>query len=292
MEPKRFIYHGGLRELADAHSDLQRVRLGMEARKLATMTPGQVGEMLVKADDLALWSEVEGALLHQERVLAARIAEAVARHPVGPWLMAVPGMANTVAGTIIGYIVDARRFSTISKLWRYCGYAVLEGKAERRRKGSKSHFVPTLKSALHTAAIGMIRNSAGYRNLYVSAEIRYMKERPGWIVCRTCGTTSDGCRNPAAHSESNRMAPGGWNTTRVIQAARRRMVKVFLSNLWIVWHVQTNTPVPRRPYVHDVLGHDTYHGPEDFVNFALPPIVYAPDAKPFTSDPQVGFASP
>jgi hypothetical protein len=248
--------------------------------------------MLVRPVELALWSEVEAALLHQERLLAARIAEAVAAHPVGPWLMAVPGMANAVAGTIIGYIVDARRFATISKLWRYCGYAVIEGKAERRRKGAKSHFVPTLKSALHTAALGMIRSNSGYRRLYDPALARYLAERPSWVVCRTCGTTSDGCRNPAAHSDSTRMAPGGWNTTRVTQAARRRMVKMFLSNLWIVWHVQTNTPVPRRPYVHDVLGHETYHAPEEFVDFPLPPVVYAPDAKPSTSDTQVGFASP
>lgn len=276
---KRFIYHGGLRELADAYSDVQRARLGMEARKLATLTPEASGTKA--SDDLSLWSNVEAALLHEERLLGARIAEAVTQHPVGPWITAIPGVGSVVAGTIIGYIVDGRRFGTISKLWRYCGYGVIDGRAERRKKGAKSHFVPTLKAALHVAGLGMIRNSAGYRSLYVSAEIRYIKERPGWIVCRTCGTTADGCRNPSSHERDGRSgSTRGWNIARVTQAARRRMVKVFLSNLWVVWHVTTDTPVPRRPYVHDVLGHDTYHGPEEFVDFPLPPIVYMPDAKP------------
>jgi len=280
-QPKRFVYHGGLRELSDAYSDLQRARLGMEARKLATLTPAGPADEVKTLDDVALWSNLEAALLHEERGLGAKIAEAVAQHPVGPWITAVPGVGAPVAGAILGYILDARRFATISKLWRYCGYGVFDGRAERRKKGAKSHFVPTLKAALHVAGLGMIRNSAGYRSLYVSAEIRYIEERPGWIVCRTCGTTSDGCRNPSSHKRDGlNGSPRGWNMARISQAARRRMLKVFLSNLWVVWHVVTNTPVPRRPYVHDVLGHDTYHGPEDYVNFPLPPIVYAPDAKP------------
>lgn len=272
---KRFIYHGGLRELADAYSDVQRARLGMEARKLATLTPGASGP-----DVISLWSGLEASLLREERMLGTRIAEAVADHAVGPWITAIPGVGAVVAGTIIGYIVDGRRFGTISKLWRYCGYGVFDGRAERRKKGAKSHFVPRLKSALHLAGMGMVRSNSGYRRLYDPTYARYMAERPTWIVCRTCGTTADGCRNPATHGDPSRSGARGWNTARVGQAARRRMLKVFLSNLWVVWHVATNTPVPRRPYVHDVLGHDTYHGPEEFVDFALPPIVYAPDAKP------------
>lgn len=277
----RFIYHGGLRELADAYADVQRVRSGMEARKLATLTPAGPASEITTLDDLALWSNIEAALLHEERVLGGRISEGVAAHPVGPWLTAVPGITNAVAGTIIGYILDARRFGTISKLWRYCGYGVFDGLAERRRKGAKSHFVPMLKASLHNAGLGMIRANAGYRRLYDTAYARYSIERPTWIVCKTCGTTSDGCRNATAHSDPSRANKrGGWNMGRVGQAARRRMVKVFLSNLWVVWHVTTSTPVPRRPYVHDVLGHETYQGPEEFVDFPLPPVVYAPDAKP------------
>jgi hypothetical protein len=278
--PRERVYHGGLRELADAYHEVQRLRISMGNRKAAveakkdSLPPGE-GQ---------LWTLLEERLREQEDRIAKDLPEAVLDHPIGPWLMAVKGIGPTLAAKLIAYIGDARRFSTPSKLWRYAGYAVIDGKAERMIRGERAHFSPILKVALYNVATSFLKTESPYRALYDGAYEYYLRERPQWSGCRSCHSDLGECKAPKVHSKlSARSKTTGWNTGRVSQAAKRKMLKVFLVNLWEAWYRMLGTTIPVRPYVIDDPSgrlkaqgevHTTHYQPERFVDYELPPAVF------------------
>lgn len=63
------------------------------------------------------------------------------------FLKDVRGVGPTLSGVLVSEI-NIENCTTVSKLWAWCGLAVVDGKAVRRKKGEKLHFNPWLKSKL------------------------------------------------------------------------------------------------------------------------------------------------
>lgn len=63
------------------------------------------------------------------------------------WLKHQKGIGPTLGGVLVTHI-HIEPCSTASKLWRWCGLAVIDGKAERRVKGVKAKYNPWLKAKL------------------------------------------------------------------------------------------------------------------------------------------------
>jgi len=122
-------------------------------------------------------------------------------------------------------------FDTVSALWKYAGLAP----GQKPIKGE----VLSYNNRLKTVCLGivgdcMIRANSPYRVIYDNAKAKYEETRPDW---------TKGHRH---------------------YAARRKMVKVFLSHFWEHWRELEGYPT-RKAYVLEHLGHTHEHEWQDFV---------------------------
>ncbi len=147
-------------------------------------------------------------------------------------MMQVRGVGPILAMRVAA-LIDISRSDTVSALWRYAGYAVFDGERERLKKGEKAHFNRRLKTACYLVGNSLIKSNSPYRVVYDEAKEHYQLSHPDWTK---------------AH---------------IHMASLRKMIKIWLAHLWLVWRAIEGLPI-RDPYVFDVLGHTHRYNPEDF----------------------------
>ena len=84
---------------------------------------------------------------HIESVKKSMINYGQALGPVWDWVTSIRGLgAGSLAAQVLAQIDDVGKFDTTSKLWRFAGWAVIDGKIDRCQKGEKSPYNRKLKS--------------------------------------------------------------------------------------------------------------------------------------------------
>ncbi len=133
------------------------------------------------------------------------------------WLSGIKGISQTMAGRILAKI-DINKCGRVSSLWRYAGFAVKNGKAERKTKGNKSSFNPVLKAEMVQIAKNFIRQKNKYYKYYLQQKEEEAKKHP----------------------ELSRIY--------IHNRARRKMIKLFAKHLWLVWRQTEGLPIPSTFY--------------------------------------------
>jgi hypothetical protein len=167
-----------------------------------------------------------------EKELDRDIAGQVKDHPMFDYLTALKGVGPLLAAKLLS-MIDIERADTISALWRYAGYAVIDGEREKPVRGEKLHYNSRLKTTCYLVATSFLRSNSPYREVYDHYRAYYAENRPDW---------TDGRRH---------------------NAAMRKMIKRFLSHLWLTWRQLEGLPI-REPYAGEYLGHTHFDRPEDF----------------------------
>ncbi len=116
------------------------------------------------------------------------------------------GIGNLLAAKLVS-LIDINRADTVSALWRYCGYACIDGQRERPTKGEKLHYNTRAKTTCYLIATSFMRCGSPYREIYDKAKEFY---------------------------ESNRL---DWTKSHIHQASMRKMIKIFLAHLWEHWRL-------------------------------------------------------
>jgi hypothetical protein len=236
-------------EIADkALGFIQKARVAAQVReshlnRAGATDPLTIG-ILKRAEDFEEW-------LNQE------VRQAVKSHPAYPWFSRVKGIGDLNIGKVIAK-VDISRAQTVSALWRYAGYAVFDGKAERREAGKKSHHNQDLKTMCWRLAKSLIRANGKYADLY-----RREKEKAaGRLDARGIKIVpaADLPKEKGKKIETEELLSLGHHDNM----AMRKMIKIFLSHLWIVWRQAENLSVSK-PYAQQIQGHDHYLDPWEFV---------------------------
>jgi hypothetical protein len=145
------------------------------------------------------------------------------------WTTSIKGLgAGGEAAKLIAQVDDIARFDTIAKLWRFAGYGVIDGKAEKNQMGEKSHFNRNLKSICFCIADQFIRQQTpGYSDIYYAEKARLRIQHP----------------EPVKEDNKNLYTDG-----HIHNRAWRKMIKQFLADFWLQWRVMEGLPVSR-PYV-------------------------------------------
>jgi ribosomal protein L37AE/L43A len=182
-------------------------------------------------------------------------------HPMWPWLTGIRGMGEGgLAAQLLAQIDDIASFTTVSKLWRFCGYAVIDGQIERGVKGEKSHYNRRLKSICWQIAQQFVRQQTSiYVDIYYDEKERQRRLYPE-SICKKCGAVGIQKGQNWVCSKCKASAKNGdlLYTPKHLQCrAERKMMKIFLQHLWLTWRQAENLPVTM-PYVHDVMGHTHY----------------------------------
>lgn len=158
-----------------------------------------------------------------EKELDADICEAVDGIPIIEYLTRIKGIGKGLAAKLVSAI-DIEEADTVSALWRYAGYAVIDGEREKPTKGEKLHYNSRLKSTCYLCATSFLKCNSPYRKIYDSAREYY----------------------EANHSD--------WTKGHQHNAAMRKMIKIFLSHLWEQWRELEGLPI-RDAYSFEKLGH-------------------------------------
>lgn len=159
--------------------------------------------------------------------------------PVWGAVNSIRGIGPGLAAQLLALIDDIESFDTISKLWRYAGLAVIDGKAEAK---SSTHFVRRLKGLMWNISKQFVmQQTPGYVDIYYAEKERQRRLHPEPIQIN-----------------------GKWryNDAHIDRRARRKIEKIFLQHLWLVWRASEGLPVTD-PYVHDILGHNHIVTPEE-----------------------------
>lgn len=185
--------------------------------------------------------------------------------PVFDWLVSHKGLGMTtlkdgtwrsggsLASQLLAQIDDIGMFATVSKLWRWCGYAVIDGKAEHYAPGVKAHYSRILKSTCYLVAKQfMLAQTSPYTEIYYEEKARQRELHP-ITECRECGIPWDDCTQ---HDKGNHRMR--FNDGHLHNRAWRKMIKVFLCHLWLYWRRSEGLPVSD-PYIFDIGGHSREH---------------------------------
>lgn len=214
-------------DLREVQIQKARIQFGNRLSALQRLTddPAESAQMDVVKRWMCRFEELE-------RELDADITAEVRQYPIFKQVVKVKGIGPMLAAKLVA-LIDINQCDTVSSLWRYAGYAVIDGQRERPTKGEKLHYNGRLRTACYLIATSFLRSSSPYRRVYDSAREYYAANRPDWTE---------------AHRHN---------------AAMRKMIKMFLSHLYMVWRETEGLPV-RNLYVEQYLGHEHITSPKEF----------------------------
>ena len=177
--------------------------------------------------------------------------------PVWDWGTSIKGLgAGGLLAQLLAQIDDIGRFATISKLWRFAGWAVIDGKIDRCKKGEKAPYNRRLKSICWNIVQSFIKqHTYPYRDIYDDEKERQRELHPD-VVCRECGCIWEDCARKKQHHKM-------FNDGHLHNRAIRKTAKIFLQHLWLVWRESEGIPISK-PWVHEHGGHVDYIPPPNW----------------------------
>ena len=157
------------------------------------------------------------------------------------WITSIRGLKEgSLAAQLLAQIDDIGKFDTVSKLWSFSGYSVKDGHRIYSIPGEKCPFNKRLKSIVYLIGDQFIKQQTPiYVDMYYKFKAEYRKAHPEKIV-------TDG------HTK--------YNDGHLHAMAMRKMEKIFLQHVWVIWRESEGLPVTL-PYAQAILGHEHYIKP-------------------------------
>jgi len=228
--------------------------------------------------------ELHQRLRDLEDYIDDRVSDLIKSHPAYPWFSRIMGVGGENIGKVIAPI-DIEKAKTISALWKFAGFAPdKEGKAMRRVKGGgKLEYNSQLRSMCWRLASSLKRVKGSFYEYYISEKGKYQERflsqgykilatPSGRWVCTNCGASWERqrdltpcCGNQEIGKKLRQEPPGVIWVGHLDAMAVRKMIKLFLSCLWLVWREAESLPT-RSPYAIEKKGHSTVISPWEMVD--------------------------
>jgi hypothetical protein len=257
-----------IRLLVRARQDFQHQRKAMDNRigRTADGDDQNITERAFRPEDLESFVEVSDAAREQEKLIERKLAKLLKRFPIYTEFLAnVKGVGPIAAATIVGGI-DIHKATTVSKIWQYCGLnpGMVRGKKRHENKdgtfrveitdtlirGDKltAGFVAPFNKDMRTALCGVLADG------FIKAQSSYALEHyyPYKERLAQSEKETQEIRKPGAKPETV-----AWKDAKLAhrdRAAKRKMIKAFLQDLYNAWRKLEGLEV-RPPYQEQYLGH-------------------------------------
>jgi hypothetical protein len=204
-----------------------------------------------------------------EKQVDSKVSELLKVHPAYKWFSGVKGIGKENIGKVVG-LIDIEKANTISSLWKFAGYAVdTEGRAPRMTRGVKLEYNAKLRSNCWRVATSLLRAKGKYYTYYLEQKERYVQRftNEGYSIM------------PASQLPKTKQGEGKViSEGHIHNMALRKTIKMFLAHLWLVWREEEGLPITK-PYSIDIIKHDTFIGPWEFVEKKKPSIKRAAKKK-------------
>jgi len=196
--------------------------------------------------------------------------------PIWQWITSIRGFKEgSMAAQLLAQIDDIGKFDTVSKLWRFAGLAVIDGKAERNTKGEVSHYNRLLKSICWLIASQFVRHQTIiYVDIYYEEKQRIKGLHPNPVCCKCGAQGKEGKSNTKGESFTTWKCPNAnsskehridYTPIHIDLMAKRKMSKIFLQHLWLKWREYEGLSISE-PYVQAIMGHTHIIPPPEFDN--------------------------
>jgi hypothetical protein len=205
-------------------------------------------------------------LKETEKYIDGRVATILKGHPAYSWFSRVKGVGKENIGKVVG-MVDIERAGTISALWKFAGFSVENGKSPKRAKGEKLSYNSQLRSMCWRLATSLLKAKGKFYDYYCVQKDNYY-ERYTQQGIKVVATANLPKKNGKKVESEGFITEG-----HVHNQALRKMIKLFLSCLWLEWR-QAEGLSMTLPYAIDKLGHDSLIQPEEMTD--KPPKVRKP----------------
>lgn len=240
-KPEVPVVSRSLAQLHNAHVSVEKFRI-QTGNRINAIARG-VDEQLSPVPDV--YQRVMRYAEQMEQALDAEIAEQLKTITIyTTWLQHVKGIGPSLAGAMLGMLIVPQPDKGPSMWYRAAGLApspitttksdgttvTLSRLPRPRAGGGKITYHPGLRRTLFLVGKSFVRTGGYYRTAYEQAKARIQH----------------------IHAEDP-----DWPPHRIDSVARWKAVKLFLSHLWEVWSELLGFE-PRKPYVIDVLKHQTY----------------------------------
>jgi len=154
-----------MRPLMDSRFAYQKVRIAWNNRIAAAdsgrdKVPPEIYQEFLRQYDLARQAEESTNKLMLQ--IADMMNDTV---PIYSHLISVKGVGPIMAVQLLAEI-DIRRSDTPSALWRYAGYGVVDGRAERAKVGEKNHFNRRLRLICFNIGMQFLKSRSPYAWIY------------------------------------------------------------------------------------------------------------------------------
>ena len=175
--------------------------------------------------------------------------------PIWGWLTSIKGIGDHTAAKLLAQFDDVGKFDTVSKFWRFSGWAVIDGHIDRCKKGEKSPYNRRLKSECYLVAEQFVRQQTPlYAEIYYEEKERQSRLHPD-PICSKCGAVARQKGKSWACPECS--TSGGkirFTPAHLHNRALRKTIKIFLQHFWVKWREFEGLPVSE-PYAQAVMGH-------------------------------------
>jgi len=203
-------------------------------------------------------NELHRRLKDLEDFVDGRIAYLIQGHPAYSWFSRVKGVGKENIGKVVG-LIDIAKDDTPSSLWKFSGFSVEDGKAPKRVKGGKLSYNSQLRSLCWRLGSSLLRARGKFYDYYLQEKDKYYKrfESNGISIVPATNLPK---RSGKRYEPDNVISEG-----HIHNMALRKMIKLFLSCLWVVWREAEGLPLTT-PYAIDKLKHHSYISPEEMLD--------------------------
>lgn len=182
-----------------------------------------------------------------EKYADGRVADLIKSHPAYPWFSKVKGVGKENIGKVVG-LVDITKADNISSLWKFAGYAVENGRGPKRQKGERLSYNSRLRSMCWRLGTSLMKGRGKFKAYYDVEKAKYVARfAVQGIRILPANQIKNG--NGKKPGEIGMISEG-----HVHNMALRKMIKLFLACLWLVWREAEGLPT-RAPYSHEYQGH-------------------------------------
>ena len=209
---------------SDTLDDIESARIAIANRRDALIRDKLADE---KDPDVEILDTVLEQLAAIEHGATLSLKREIRKQPLGPWIKETKGIGEKQGARLIAaiggdpYIRPDGTPRTVSQLWAYCGYHVIDGAAPRRKKGTKSNWSSVAKSRAYLIAEAcMKQRESPYRALY-DAEREKSAGAVHTSECARCGPTGKPAQPGSLLSDGHKHA-----------RALRRVAKEVLKDMW------------------------------------------------------------
>jgi hypothetical protein len=239
--------------MVDVMMRVEKMRVSSQVRQSHLLRNGEVD---------AQTNRVWGMLVGIEKMLDKDIATLIEEHPAYHWFSRVKGIGTENIAKVIG-LIDITLCPHVSSLWQFAGYGVVNGEAPKRTKGEPLRYCSKLRTMCWRLGGSLMKTKGPYYDYYLAEKAKYESRaiaRGQKILPAAQLPKVKGPDGKTRKAESDQAISEG----HIHAMALRKMIKLILSHLWLVWREAENLPTSE-PYVQDKLGHTHIIGPWDMV---------------------------